>query len=70
MDAKALYPSVTKAVANEAIKDLVDRSELEMKNVDYWEAAKYVAVHCSAEEIGQAASPMSSPPGSPRPPGS
>ena len=26
MDAKALYPSVTKAVANEAIKDLVNRS--------------------------------------------
>ena len=54
MDAKALYPSVTKDVANQAIKDLVDRTDLEMKNVDYWEAAKYVAVHCNVEEIEQA----------------
>ena len=51
MDAKALYPSVKKSVAREAIIELIDKSDLEVRNIDYWEGAKYIAILCSAEEI-------------------
>ena len=43
MDAKALYPSVKKSVAREAIIELVNKNDLTIKNIDYWEAAKYIA---------------------------
>ena len=54
MDAKALYPSVKKSVAREAIIELIDKSDLEAKNIDYWEGAKYIAILCSDEEIKEA----------------
>ena len=36
MDAKALYPSIKKSVAREAIVELVNKSDLKIKNIDYW----------------------------------
>jgi len=54
MDAKSLYPSIKKSVAREAIVELVNKSDLTIKNVDYWEGAKYIAILCSAEEIREA----------------
>ena len=54
MDAKSLYPSIKKSVAREAIIELLDRCDLEIKNIDYWEAQKYIAILCSPDEIKEA----------------
>ena len=54
MDAKSLYPSIKKSVAREAIVELVNKSDLTIKNIDYWEAAKYIAILCTEEEIREA----------------
>ena len=54
MDAKSLYPSIKKSVAKEAIIELIDKSDLDVKNIDYWEAAKYIYILCTAEKIHEA----------------
>ena len=47
MDVKSLYPSITKAVAKTAIEDLLKNTDLNILNIDWWEAVKYVFVTVS-----------------------
>ena len=63
MDAKSLYPSIKKSVAREAIIELLDICDLEIKNIDYWDAQKYIAILCSPVEIKEAGLAAPRPPG-------
>ena len=51
MDVKALYPSLRTPSCCRAVKEMIMKSDLEMRNIDYWEACKYVSVFYSVEEI-------------------
>ena len=46
-DAVALYPSITKKVAGEEVFNMVVNSEVKLSNINYSEAAKYIATTCS-----------------------
>ena len=51
MDVKALYPSMEWKEIIVAVKELIEDSEDEVKNVDYEEIGKYLAVTLTREEI-------------------
>ena len=51
MDVKSLYPSLTKNVCKDAMKWLVQRSELTIINVDWDQVVRYVAVNMSPADI-------------------
>ena len=50
-DVKSLYPSVTKKVAEQGIKDLIMNSDMEVVNIDYKEMSKYLFVMMTQDEI-------------------
>ena len=50
-DVKSLYPIIKKSVAMQGIKNLVMKKELEIKNINYTEVGKYLAVMMTPEEI-------------------
>ena len=49
-DVKSLYPSISKAVAEKGVKDLILKSEMEVINVNYTEVSKYLYIMMSQEE--------------------
>ena len=51
MDVKALYPSMRWDLITKAVKEMILKSELEIKNVDYHEIGKYLTIMMSEEEI-------------------
>ena len=51
MDVKSLYPSITKAVAKKAIEDILMNTDLDILNINWWEAVKFVFVTVSQQEI-------------------
>ena len=51
MDVKALYPSMEWNEIITAVKDMVEKSTENVRNVDYDEVGKYLAVTMSKEEI-------------------
>ena len=51
MDVKALYPSMEWEEIITSVKELIEQSEDEVKNVDYTEVGKYLAVTMSREEV-------------------
>ena len=51
MDVKALYPSMKLEDMVRAVKEMIEKSELEIENVDWREVSKYIAVMVPAEEI-------------------
>ena len=51
MDVHALYPSMSVEQCKLAVMELIINSELVLENFDWWEAAKYVMVMYSPEEI-------------------
>ena len=53
MDVKALYPSMEWKEIITSVKELIENSENEIKNVDYCEVGKYLAVTVSKEEIAK-----------------
>ena len=50
-DVKSLYPSVTKRVAEQGIKELIMNSDMEVMNINYKEMSKYLFVMMAQEEI-------------------
>ena len=51
MDVKALYPSMRWDLITRAVKKMITKSELEVKNVDYHEVGKFLAIMMSEDEI-------------------
>ena len=51
MDVKSLYPSITKAVAKKAIEDIIQNTDINILNINWWEVVKYVFVTISQQEI-------------------
>ena len=51
MDVKALYPSMRWADIVLAVKEMIELSDMEVENVDWREAGKYIAVMVPPEEI-------------------
>ena len=51
MDVKALYPSLRVDTCKVAVIELIENSELQVMNIDFWECAKYIALFYSDEEI-------------------
>ena len=51
MDVKALYPSMSWPEIITAIKEMITESEMEIKNVDWKEVGKYLAVMMTEQEI-------------------
>ena len=53
MDVKALYPSMEWKEIVTSVKELIESSDKEVENVDYWEIGKYLAVTMPREEIAR-----------------
>ena len=51
MDVKALFPSLRIEACMKAVTELIEKSDISEENIDWWEAAKYVAVFYTAKEI-------------------
>ena len=51
MDVKALYPSMKWREIVESVRELVEKSDLKVENVNWREATKYIAVMYTPEEI-------------------
>ena len=51
MDVKSLYPSLRIGPCMEAVRELVENSDIEVRNIEWWEVQKYVAVFYTPEEI-------------------
>ena len=51
MDVSALFPSMSRKSCLVAVKEMILESDLEVKNFDWLEGAKYVAIMCSDEDI-------------------
>ena len=52
-DVKSLYPSVTKSVAEQCVKDLVLNSDMEVININYKEMSKYLFVMMTPDEVSR-----------------
>jgi hypothetical protein len=51
MDVKALYPSMKWADIVVAVREMIQNSFMDVKNVDWFEVGKYLYVMMTEEEI-------------------
>ena len=51
MDVGGLYPSMTRKNCRIAVKEMIQESDLKMRNFNWWEAAKYISVMYDSETI-------------------
>ena len=51
MDVKALYPSMKWADIVLAVKEMIENSDMDIENINWREADKYIAVMVPPEEI-------------------
>ena len=51
MDVKALYPSMEVEEVVKAVREMVESSEDQPDDVDWWEVGKYLAVNMTKEEV-------------------
>ena len=51
MDVAALYPSMSRENCKIAVKEMIISSSMQVRSINWLEAAKYVAVVCSKDEI-------------------